>query len=132
MQRAALSVAMAFVLALSTSALATSGNHEVVAQIRFTGRQVCWTYRGSATSFIGKFSSGQTVSAQLTGEAIDYDPRSGRAVTVSRPRDPNAEGPGGSSTAFRTARAFWPSSPPLRGVITSASRFAQCGGRRAR
>jgi hypothetical protein len=104
MQRAALSVAMAFVLALSTSALATSRNHEVAAQIRFTGRQVCWTYRGSATSFIGKFSSGQTVSAQMTREAIDYDPRSGSAVTVSRPRDPNVEGPG--STASRTARAF--------------------------
>ena len=94
MQRAALSVAMAFVLALSTSALATSRDHEVAAQIRFTGRQVCWTYRGSATSFIGKFSSGQTVSAQMTREAIDYDPRSGSAVTVSRPRDPNVEGPG--------------------------------------
>ena len=58
MQRAALSVAMAFILARSTSALATSCNYEVVAQIRFTGRQVCWTNRGSATSFIGKFSSG--------------------------------------------------------------------------
>lgn len=95
MRRAALSVAMAFVIALSTSALATSCDHEVVAQIRITGRQVCWTYRGSATSFIGKFSSGQTVSAQMTSEAIDYDPRSGSAVAVSRPRDPNVEGPGG-------------------------------------
>jgi hypothetical protein len=66
-----------------------------VAQIRFTGRQVCWTYRGSATSFIGKFSSGQTVSAHMTGEAIDYDPRSGSATMVLRPRDPNVEGPGG-------------------------------------
>jgi hypothetical protein len=40
----------------------------------------------------------------MTREAIDYDPRSGSAVTVSRPRDPNVEGPG--STASRTARAF--------------------------
>lgn len=95
MQRAALAVAMAFVLALSTSASATSCSHEVVAQIRFAGRQVCWTYRGSATSFVGKFSSGQTVSAQMRGDAIDYDPRSGSAVAVSRPRDPNVEGPGG-------------------------------------
>ena len=51
-------------------------------------------------------------SAQVTGESIDYDPRSGSAVTVSRPRDPNAERPG--AMAFRTARAFWPPSPPLR------------------
>ena len=54
-----------------------------------------WTYRGPATLFTGKFSSGQTVSAQMTGDATDYDPRDGSATTVSRPRDPNVEGPGG-------------------------------------
>jgi hypothetical protein len=75
--------------------LATSCSRDVVAQIRFVGRQVCWIYRGPATSFIGKFSNGQTVSAQMTGEATDYDPRNGTAATVSRPRDPNVEGPGG-------------------------------------
>ena len=84
-----------FASALSTSALATSCSREVVAQVRFTGRQACWTYRGLATLFIGKFSNGQTVSAQMTGEATDYDPRNGSAATVSRPRDPNVEGPGG-------------------------------------
>ena len=31
----------------------------------------------------------------MTGEATDYDPRNGSAATVSRPRDPNVEGPGG-------------------------------------
>ena len=87
--------AVVSVSALSTSALATSCSREVVAQIRFTGRQACWTYRGAATLFIGKFSNGQTVSAQMTGEATDYDPRNGSAATVSRPRDPNVEGPGG-------------------------------------
>ena len=87
--------AAVFVLALSTSALATSCSREVVAQIRFTGRQACWSYRGAATLFIGKFSSGQTVAAQMTGVATDYDPRNGSAATVSRPRDPNVEGPGG-------------------------------------
>jgi hypothetical protein len=45
--------------------------------------------------FVGKFSNGQTISAQMAGEATDYDPRSGSAATVSRPRDPNVEGPGG-------------------------------------
>ena len=29
------------------------------------------------------------------GEATDYDPRSGDTTKVSRPRDPNVEGPGG-------------------------------------
>ena len=87
--------AAVFVSALSTSALATSCSREVVAQIRFTGRQACWTYRGAATLFIGKFSNGQTVSTQMTGVATDYDPRNGSAATVSRPRDPNVEGPGG-------------------------------------
>jgi len=86
---------LALVPALSTSALAKSCSREVAAQIRLTVGQACWTYRGPATLFIGKFSSGQAISAQMTGEATDYDPRSGRAATVSRPRDPNVEGPGG-------------------------------------
>jgi hypothetical protein len=91
----ALAAVLALAPAMSTSASASSCSRDVAAQIRFTGRQVCWTYRGSATSFIGKFSSGQTVSAQMTGEATDYDPRSWTAAIVSRPRDPNVEGPGG-------------------------------------
>jgi hypothetical protein len=74
---------------------ASSCDKEVAAQIRLIGRQVCWTYRGPATLFIGRFSNGQTISAQMTGEATDYDPRSGSTVKVSRPRDPNVEGPGG-------------------------------------
>jgi len=92
-RRAVLAAALA--LAPATSALASSCSREVVAQIRFPARQACWIYRGPATLFVGKFSSGQTVSAQMTGEATDYDPRDGSAATVSRPRDPNVEGPGG-------------------------------------
>jgi hypothetical protein len=57
--------------------------------------QVCWSYRGAATTFVGRFSVGKTISAQMIGEASDYDPRSGSVATVSRPRDPNVEGPGG-------------------------------------
>jgi len=91
----ALAAVLALVPALWTSASATSCSREVVAQIRLAAGQACWTYRGSATSFTGKFSSGQSVSAQMTGEATDYDPRSGTAARVSRPRDPNVEGPGG-------------------------------------
>ena len=91
----ALAAALALLPTLSTSALATSCTREVVTAIRFTAHQVCWTYRGSATSFVGKFSSGQRISAEMSGEATDYDPRSGSAAKVSRPRDPNVEGPGG-------------------------------------
>ena len=90
-----MAAALALSPALWASALATSCSREVVTAIRFTGRQVCWTYRGSATSFVGKFSSGQRISAEMSGEATDYDPRSGSAAKVSRPRDPNVEGPGG-------------------------------------
>jgi hypothetical protein len=91
----ALAAALAFAPAHSTSAYATSCSREVVAQIRFPARQACWVYRGPATLFVGKFSNGQTISAQMTGEATDYDPRDGSTATVSRPRDPNVEGPGG-------------------------------------
>ena len=91
----ALAAALAFAPVLSTSALATSCSREVTARVRFPAGRACWTYRGPATLFVGKFSSGQTISAQMTGEATDYDPRSGSAATVSRPRDPNVEGPGG-------------------------------------
>ena len=79
----------------STSAYASSCSREVVAQIRFPARQACWTYRGPATQFVGKFSSGQAISTQMTGEAADYDPRNGSTTTYLRPRDPNVEGPGG-------------------------------------
>jgi hypothetical protein len=79
----------------SSPALASSCNKLVVAQIKLAAGQACWSYRGAATSFVGKFSSGQAVSVQMIGEASEYDPRSGRVATVSRPRDPNVEGPGG-------------------------------------
>ncbi len=76
-------------------ARAGSCDKEVAAQIRFPAHQACWTYRGPATVFVGKFASGQSISAHMTGEATDYDPRSGSAAAVARPRDPNVEGPGG-------------------------------------
>ncbi len=47
---------------------------------------------------IGAYVKGapvRIISAQMTGEATDYDPRTGAAAAVSRPRDPNVEGPGG-------------------------------------
>ena len=87
--------ALVLFLALPAPASASSCSRDVVAQIRMPAGKACWTYRGPATSFIGAFSSGQAVSARMTGEATDYDPRGGSATKVSRPRDPNVEGPGG-------------------------------------
>ena len=76
-------------------ALASSCNRESVAHIRMPAGQKCWTYHGAATTFVGDFSHGQTVTAEMMGEAADMDPRSGQVTTLWRPRDPNVEGPGG-------------------------------------
>jgi hypothetical protein len=53
----------------AASSYASSCDKEVATHIRFPAHQACWTYRGPATLFIGKFSSGQTISAHMTGEA---------------------------------------------------------------
>jgi hypothetical protein len=92
----------------AASSRASSCDKEVAARIRFPVGKACWTYRGPATLFIGKFSSRQTISAQMTGEATDYDPRNGSVSMVSRPRDPNVEGPGG----------FFFGAPDAPGVLT--------------
>ncbi len=76
-------------------ALASACDHEVVARIKLPAGQTCWTYRGAATTFAGKFSHGRRISAQMTGESAEYDPRTGRVETSWQPRDPNVEGPGG-------------------------------------
>jgi hypothetical protein len=111
----------------AASSRASSCDKEVVAQIRFTGRQVCWTYRGPATSFIGKFSNGQAVSAQMTGEATDYDPRSGTVATVSPPRDPNVEGPGGYFNGVTDEPMHsWPTHQALRCHARSKRSGLQC------
>ena len=67
----------------------------VVVPIRVGPGQACWVYRGEATTFVGNFGHGQTIAAQMMGQAAEYDPRSGRVVTSWRTRDPNVEGPGG-------------------------------------
>jgi hypothetical protein len=76
-------------------ALANACDRQVVADIKMSGGQSCWTYRGAATTFVGDYSHGQRISVQMTGESTEYDPRTGQAATAWRPRDPNVEGPGG-------------------------------------
>ncbi len=90
-----LAAAFAFAVAATRSALATSCDREVVVHIYMAADQTCWSYRGAATSFVGKFLHGQRISAQMMGDASEYDPRSGRVVRFWRARDPNVEGPGG-------------------------------------
>jgi hypothetical protein len=119
-----LAAALALAPTLSPSALASSCSREVVAKVRFPARQACWTYRGPATLFVGKFSSGQTVSAQMTGDATDYDPRSGDTATVSRPRDPNVEGPGGYFFAIPDAPGLLTFVAPATGTYRFS--FSPC------
>lgn len=76
-------------------ASASACDREVVAHIKMPAGQKCWAYRGVATAFVGDFSHGQTISALMSGEQAEYDPRSGQVATATRPRDPNVEGPGG-------------------------------------
>jgi len=88
--------AAALALAVApAAALASACDREVVAHVKMTAGQACWTYRGVATTFVGDFSHGQRISAQMAGQAAEYDPRTGQVATSWRPRDPNVEGPGG-------------------------------------
>jgi hypothetical protein len=98
-----LAAALVCVALLPGFARASSCNKEVVAPIQMAAGQVCWTYRGVATTFVGSFSSRQAITAQMMGEASEYDPRSERVATVWRPRDPNVEGPGGFFFGAATA-----------------------------
>ena len=88
-------LAFAAILACGAPALASSCNKNVVVRIEMAPGQTCWIYRGAATTFVGDFSNGQAIAAHMTGEAADYDPRTGHVAKVWRPRDPNVEGPGG-------------------------------------
>jgi hypothetical protein len=103
---------------------ASSCDKEVAARIRFPARQACWTYRGPATLFVGKFSSGQTISAQMTGEATDYDPAAGtrqrfrgRAIRMSR-------GPAGTSLPFQMRRGVMTFVAPATGTYRFS--FSPC------
>jgi len=87
--------AVALACAPASPALASSCDKEIAARIQMAAGQACWTYRGAATTFIGDFSHGQRIGAEMMGQASEYDPRTGRIVTSWRPRDPNVEGPGG-------------------------------------
>ncbi len=128
-QRAVLAAALACGPVIPDSALASSCSKEVVAHIRVTPGQACWSYRGAATTFVGKFGVGKTIVAQMIGEASVHDPRSGSAATVSRPRDPNVEGPGGFFFADAQAPGLLTFVAPANGAYRfSFSPCAMWGG----
>ncbi len=108
----------------ASTALASACNRETVAHIRMTGSQTCWTYRGVATTFVGDLTHGQTISAEMTGEAADYDPRTGRTTASRRPRDPNVQGPGGFFFGDAEAPGLLTFVAPANG--TYRFRFSPC------
>ena len=77
------------------STRASSCDRIVVARVKMTSGEACWTYRGAATTFVGDFVHGQRIAAQMMGKASEYDPRTGVVASFWRTRDPNVEGPGG-------------------------------------
>ena len=89
--------AAAFAVACAPALPAQAGScdREVVARIKMAAGQACWIYRGPATTFVGDFSHGQRIAAQMMGQASEFDPRTGGVARVWRVRDPNVEGPGG-------------------------------------
>ena len=49
-------------------------NEEVVVEIHMAEGDLCWDYRGNATTFVGKFAGGQNVEVRMSGESAQFDP----------------------------------------------------------
>jgi hypothetical protein len=77
------------------SLLASSCHREVTEQIRFQRGATCWTYSGTATHFVGRFSANQKVAIRMTGIVDEYDPKSKSIVSSWTGRQPSLDGPGG-------------------------------------
>ena len=83
-------------LALTSSAsFASSCTREVTEQIRFQRGATCWTYSGTATHFVGRFSANQKVVIRMRGMIDEYDPRSKSITSSWAGRQPSLDGPGG-------------------------------------
>jgi hypothetical protein len=68
-------------------------NEEIVVEIHMAAGERCWVYRGNATSFTGKFASGQTVEVRMSGESAEHDPATKKDVVSWEARSPSVEGP---------------------------------------
>lgn len=92
--------------------------------------RACWTYRGTATTFVGDFSHGQRIAAQMIGQAAEADPSSGRIIISWRPRDPYVEGPGGFFFSGAQAPGDLTFVARRMEPTASAFRLVRCGARR--
>ena len=119
----------ALVAALAPGAALSSGcDRDVVARIRFAPGAVCWSYTGSATTFVGAFGAGQTVTAQMSGQASEFDPASNRVVTSWQPRSPDVAGPGGFSASASSNNILLFRTPGNGSYRISFSPCAMWGG----
>jgi hypothetical protein len=109
---------------MASAAHAGACRADVKVKIEMGPDQRCWSYRGAATTFIGAFAYGQRIAVQMSGEASDYDPRTGRTVIFRRPRDPNVEGPGGFYTGAAEAPGSLTFMAPASGTYRVS--FAPC------
>lgn len=89
------SVGLFSVLVLqSTPAQASSCRDPAIRKIVFGKGAICWSYRGTATHFVGTFAKGQTLSVRMRGELQEFDERSKKIVTRWDIREPSVSGPG--------------------------------------
>jgi hypothetical protein len=68
-------------------------NEEVVVEIHMAGGDLCWDYRGNATTFVGKFAGGQNVEVRMSGESAQFDPVTKKDIVTWEVRSPSVEGP---------------------------------------
>ena len=60
-------------------------NEEVVVEIHMAAGDLCWDYRGNATTFVGKFAGGQNVEVRMSGESAQFDPVTKKALLSRGP-----------------------------------------------
>ncbi|MES1154971.1 MAG: hypothetical protein ABUL48_00940 [Pseudorhodoplanes sp.] len=92
---ASLFMVVAFLVQAPGVSFASSCRNEVTEQIRFARGAICWTYSGTATHFVGRFSARQKVAIRMTGIVDEYDPKSKSITSSWAARQPSLEGPGG-------------------------------------
>ena len=68
-------------------------NEEVVVEIHMAEGDLCWDYRGNATTFVGKFAGGQNVEVRMSGESAQFDPVTKKDIVTWEVRSPSVEGP---------------------------------------
>ena len=65
-------------------------NEEVVVEIHMAEGDLCWDYRGNATTFVGKFAGGQNVEVRMSGESAQFDPVTKKDIVTWEARSPSS------------------------------------------